>query len=139
LLVDANGVQVPGVSPAAMQQGRHVARIIHDELNGMRLPRRAFAYFDKGTMATIGRSAAVAKIGNLEISGFAAWVAWLFVHLIFLIGFRNKISVLLQWFYSYVTYRRGSRIITGLTFRPGPTPPEPKKVANPLPETARAV
>jgi NADH dehydrogenase len=65
-------------------------------------------------MATIGRSAAVAKIGDLELSGFPAWIAWLFVHLIFLLGFRNKLAVLLQWFYSYLAYRRGSRIISGL-------------------------
>jgi NADH dehydrogenase len=118
-LVDKNGVAVPGVSPAAMQEGRHVAKIIRDELDwpGAKPPRPAFAYFDKGTMATIGRSAAVAKIGDLEISGFSAWIAWLFVHLIFLVGFRNKIAVLMQWFYSYLAYRRGSRIITGLTFR----------------------
>jgi len=115
-LTDKNGVLVPGVSPAAMQQGRHAAAIIRNELDLGRLPRPAFAYRDKGTMATIGRSAAVAKIRDLEISGFPAWIAWLFVHLVFLIGFRNKISVLLQWFYSYVTYRRGSRIITGLSF-----------------------
>jgi NADH dehydrogenase len=118
-LVDKNGVVVPGVSPAAMQEGRHVAKIIRDELDwpGAKPPRSAFAYFDKGTMATIGRSAAVAKIGDLEISGFSAWIAWLFVHLIFLVGFRNKLAVLMQWFYSYLAYRRGSRIITGLTFR----------------------
>ena len=126
-LVDTNGTLVPGVSPAAMQEGRHVARIIRDELNGGRSPRPPFTYFDKGTMATIGRSAAVAKMGDLEISGFMAWMAWLFVHLIFLIGFRNKVSVLLQWLYSYLTYRRGSRIISGLTFRTAPDPsPAPK-------------
>ena len=87
----------------------------------------AFAYWDKGTMATIGRSAAVAKIKDFELSGFPAWIAWLFVHLIFLIGFRNKIAVLMQWFYSYVTYRRGSRIITGLTFRKPPLAPKPEE------------
>ena len=65
-------------------------------------------------MATVGRSRAVAEVGKLQFSGFIAWLAWLFVHLIFLVGFRNKIAVLIQWFYSYVNYRRGSRIITGL-------------------------
>jgi NADH:ubiquinone reductase (H+-translocating) len=138
-LVDANGVLVPGVSPAAMQGGRHVGRIISDELENpnIKIARPPFAYFDKGTMATIGRSAAVAKVRDLEITGFAAWVAWLVVHLIFLIGFRNKISVLLNWAYSYVAYRRGSRIITGLSFRkasPVPTrtnvnPPDTKTPA----------
>jgi NADH dehydrogenase len=121
-LVDANGVAVPGISPAAMQEGRHVARMIIDELDMPRRPRARppFTYFDKGTMATIGRSAAVAKIKDFEISGFAAWVAWLLVHLVFLIGFRNKISVLMSWGYSYLAYRRGSRIITGLSFRQPP-------------------
>jgi NADH dehydrogenase len=114
-LVDKNGVVVPGVSPAAMQEGRHVAKILEAELsNPGRAGRPPFGYFDKGTMATIGRSAAVAKIGDLEISGFPAWLAWLLVHLVFLIGFRNKVAVVMQWFYSYIAYRRGSRIITGL-------------------------
>jgi len=75
-------------------------------------------YWDKGTMATIGRSAAVAKVGNLEFDGFLAWVAWLFIHLIFLVGFRNKLAVLLQWTYSYFTYKRGARIVTGLSEEP---------------------
>ena len=74
-------------------------------------------------MATIGRSAAVAHIGRLEFSGWAAWVAWLTVHLIFLVGFRNKLSVFIQWVYSYVTYKRGARIITGMDKRPQPGPP----------------
>ena len=122
-LVDANGVLVPGVSPAAMQEARHVSKIIHDELSvGAQANRLAFKYWDKGTMATIGRSAAVAKIKDLELTGFTAWAAWLFVHLIFLLGFRNKIAVLMQWFYSYIAYRRGSRIITGLTFGKGAAP-----------------
>ena len=80
-----------------------------------RTPRAAFDYWDKGTMATIGRSAAVAKIGQLEFSGFLAWLAWLCVHLVFLVGFRNKVFVLFQWAYSYFTYKRGGRIITGLS------------------------
>jgi NADH dehydrogenase len=117
-LIDKNGVLVPGVSPAAMQEARHVAKILKDEFDmGQKANRPAFAYFDKGTMATIGRSAAVAKIKDLELTGFTAWIAWLFVHLIFLVGFRNKVAVLLQWFYSYLAYRRGSRIITGLSFK----------------------
>lgn len=115
LVFNPDGLQVPGVSPAAMQMARHVARVIQNELNfSHRIDRPRFKYWDKGTMATIGRSAAVAKIGNLEFSGFFAWLAWLFVHLIFLVGFRNKISVLMSWAYSYFTYKRGSRIITGL-------------------------
>ncbi|HRI15316.1 MAG TPA: NAD(P)/FAD-dependent oxidoreductase [Verrucomicrobiota bacterium] len=112
-LTDSKGQPVPGVSPAAMQAGRHVARLIEDELEG-RPHRVPFDYWDKGSMATIGRSAAVAKIGGLEFSGYPAWLAWLLIHLVFLIGFRNRIAVLWQWFYSYVTYKRGARIITGL-------------------------
>jgi NADH:ubiquinone reductase (H+-translocating) len=113
LVLEKDGTPVPGVSPAAMQMGTHVARIIENEIafpGGMGRP--AFKYWDKGTMATIGRSAAVAKVGRFEFSGFTAWLAWLVIHLIFLVGFRNKIAVLIQWFYSYVTYKRGARIIT---------------------------
>jgi len=111
---DGRGKSVPGVSPAAMQMARHVAQIVQQELDStVRGPatRPAFRYRDKGTMATIGRSAAVAKIGRLELTGFPAWLAWLFVHLLFLIGFDNKLTVLTQWAYSYVTYKRGARII----------------------------
>ena len=113
LVMDKDGKPVPGVSPAAMQMGRYVAGVIQQELKaGSAKPRVPFKYFDKGTMATIGRSAAVAKIGKLEFSGFFAWLAWLFVHLLFLVGFRNKVAVLLQWTYSYFTYRRGARIFS---------------------------
>jgi NADH dehydrogenase len=112
LVPDETGKPVPGVSPAAMQMGRYIARLIRRELDsGTRGTRPPFHYFDKGTMATIGRSAAVAKIGRLEFSGYFAWLAWLFIHLLFLIGFRNKAAVLLQWTYSYFTYKRGARII----------------------------
>ncbi len=116
LVLQENGKPVPGVSPAAMQMARHTARIIENELTlgPGRAPRPAFKYWDRGTMATIGRSAAVAWIGKIKISGWLAWLAWLFVHLIFLIGFRNKLAVLLQWTYSYFSYKRSARIITGL-------------------------
>lgn len=113
LVLETDGTPVPGVSPAAMQMAKHAATIIENELAfGHATGRPAFKYWDKGTMATIGRSAAVAKIGPIEFSGFAAWLAWLGVHLIFLVGFRNKLAVLFQWFYSYITYKRGARIIT---------------------------
>ena len=115
LVLGADGKPVPGVSPAAMQMARHVARLIEHELvSGGKSKRTPFQYWDKGSMATIGRSAAVAKMGRLEFSGFPAWLAWLGVHLIFLIGFRNKLAVLLQWAFAYCTYKRGARIITGL-------------------------
>jgi NADH dehydrogenase len=111
-LTDANGVLVPGVSPGAIQMGIHVAKLLYAEIDGNQAVKRDFRYRDKGSMATIGRSAAIAQVGGLHFSGFIAWLLWLFVHLIFLIGFRNKIAVLLQWFYSYVRYKRGARIIT---------------------------
>ena len=112
-VLQKNGTPVPGVSPAAMQMARHAARMIREELSrSPSFKREAFVYRDKGSMATIGRSAAVAKIKRLEFAGFPAWLAWLFVHLIFLVGFRNKVAVLLQWIYSYFSYRRGARIIT---------------------------
>lgn len=112
---DKNGHPVPGVSPAAIQMGQHVAREIANELGegDGRRARSPFAYWDKGTMATIGRSAAVAMIGPVKFSGILAWLSWLFVHLIFLIGFKNKFTVIVQWIYSYVTYKRGARLITG--------------------------
>lgn len=116
LVLEKDGQPVPGVSPAAMQMGRHTARIIEDELDlgPGRAPRPAFKYWDKGTMATIGRSAAVAWIGRFKFSGLLAWLAWLFVHLVFLIGFRNRLAVLIQWAYSYFAYKRAARIITYL-------------------------
>ncbi len=121
-LLRENGQPVPGVSPAAMQMARHVARTIETELKAPgSVERTPFHYWDKGTMATIGRSAAVAKVGKLEFSGFLAWIAWLFVHLIFLVGFRNKIAVLSHWAYSYFTFKRGARIITGLSRGQEPT------------------
>jgi NADH:ubiquinone reductase (H+-translocating) len=115
-LRDVNGVEVPGVAQAAIQSGRHAARLIGRELRKGRLApvgRRPFAYKDKGSMATIGRSAAVAEIGRWRLRGFPAWLAWLLVHLLFLVGFRSRLSVLMQWIYSYFTYKRGARIITG--------------------------
>ncbi|HKQ39665.1 MAG TPA: FAD-dependent oxidoreductase, partial [Verrucomicrobiae bacterium] len=117
-----DGKPVPWVSPAAMQMARHVARIIEDELEwvGRGVPgeppprpeRPAFKYWDKGTMATIGRSAAVALIGKVKLTGYIAWLAWLFIHLVFLVGLRSKFIVLFNWAYSYFTYKRGARIIT---------------------------
>lgn len=114
LVLNTDGKPVPGVSPAAMQMGKHVAKIIEAELRAgsKAAARPAFTYWDKGTMATIGRSAAVAQMGKLKLSGYPAWLAWLFVHLIFLVGFRNRTAVLFQWAYSYFSNRRSARIIT---------------------------
>jgi len=109
-----------------------VAKVIRKELErsaGKALtpgldPRAAFHYWDKGSLATIGRAAAVAQFGKIHISGFVAWLAWLFVHILFLIGFRNRLLVFIQWAWSYVTYERGARLITGSTYLPGWTIPE---------------
>ena len=116
LVLNKDGRPVPGVSPAAMQMGKHVAQIIEKEirLGANNASRPPFKYWDKGTMATIGRSAAVAWMGKLKISGLMAWLAWLFIHLFFLIGFRNKLAVLLQWTYSYFAFKRSARLITYL-------------------------
>lgn len=116
-LKDKNGKTVPGVAPAAMQQGRATARNIARELRGA--PRRNFHYINKGNLATIGRAAAVAEFGKVHISGFLAWLAWLFVHIFFLIGFRNRVLVMIQWAWSYFTYERGARLITGDQTLPG--------------------
>lgn len=116
LVHDKNGHPVPGVSPAAMQMARHVARLIDGECRSAKTgasDRPTFHYRNKGIMATIGRSAAVAQVGPVELSGWPAWVAWLLIHLLFLIGFRNKAAVLLQWTYAYFTYKLGSRIVHG--------------------------
>jgi NADH dehydrogenase len=122
---DESGKLLPGVAPVAIQQGRFVAKLIRDEVkSGGRLKTRPeFHYWDKGSLATIGRAAAVAQFGRIHISGFVAWLSWLFVHILFLIGFRNRLLVFIQWAWSYFTYERGARLITGRTDLPGWTPP----------------
>jgi NADH dehydrogenase len=102
---------LPGVSPVAMQQGRFVAGMIERSIE--RRERGSFVYLDKGSMATIGRRRAVAAVGKLQLSGFIAWLAWLTVHIFYLIDFRNRVVVLFDWAWSYFTYQRGSRLITG--------------------------
>jgi NADH:quinone reductase (non-electrogenic) len=116
-LKDERGKMLPGVAPVAIQEGRFVAHTIGREWKG--LARQRFHYFDKGSLATIGRAAAVAQFGKIHISGFLAWLSWLFVHIFFLIGFRNRVIVLIQWAWSYFTYERGARLITGSTQLPG--------------------
>ncbi|MGA9565335.1 MAG: NAD(P)/FAD-dependent oxidoreductase [Candidatus Korobacteraceae bacterium] len=107
----AEGTQLPGVAPVAMQEGKWVARQIAADLAGN--PRAPFHYVDKGSLATIGRAAAVAQFGKVHISGFLAWLSWLFIHIFFLVGFRNRIIVMIQWAWSYFTYDRSARLITG--------------------------
>lgn len=110
--LEQDGQPVPGVSAAALQEGEYVGRRILRTLSGGRVA--PFRYDHRGSFATIGRGAAVGEIRNrLQLSGLAAWLAWLIIHLYFLIGFRHRVAVLLQWAYSYVTYRRGARLITG--------------------------
>ena len=106
-----SGDPLPGVSPVAMQQGRYAAKLIRARLKGQDYP--PFKYVHKGSLATIGRSAAVADFGQLRFSGWLAWVLWLFVHVLFLIEFRNRILVTLQWAWSYFTRNRGARLIVG--------------------------
>jgi NADH:ubiquinone reductase (H+-translocating) len=110
-LNDENGKPLPGVAPVAMQEGTWAAQQIKADLAGK--PREPFHYFDKGSLATIGRAAAIAQFGKVHISGFLAWLSWLFVHVLFLIGFRNRIMVMLQWAWSYLTYERAAWLITG--------------------------
>ncbi len=113
---------VPPLAPAALQMGRTAARNILADLKGK--PRRPFRYVDKGMMATIGRAAAIAQVKGLKLQGFLAWLAWCFIHILYLIGFRNKLIVLVQWMWSYFRYGRGARLITQREWRmmsdPGP-------------------
>jgi len=110
LVTQADGRPVPGVAPAAIQMGKWTAKNIVRSLENQ--PRRAFEYHDKGSLATIGRAAAVAEFGKLHISGFIAWLAWLLIHLFFLIGFRNRVLVMIEWAWSYFTFQRSARLIT---------------------------
>ena len=106
-----DGKPLPGVAPVAMQQGDHAADNIRRAIAGQ--PLRPFHYFDKGNLATIGRARAVAQIGRLKLTGLVAWLAWLFVHILYLIGFRNRAVVVLNWAWAYVRLQRGARLIYG--------------------------
>jgi NADH dehydrogenase len=117
---EQDGRQVPGVAQPAMQMGDHVGRMIRADLDGK--PRKAFRYFDKGDMATIGRNSAIAKVEwpfKAHLSGFLAWATWATVHIFFLIGFRNRLRVAASWFWTYLTFNRGARLITGDQRLPG--------------------
>jgi len=135
-LKDEHGKQIPGLAPVAIQEGKYVAKIIRRDL--ARQAREDFHYWDKGTLATIGRAAAVADFGRIHISGFIAWLSWLFVHIFFLIGFRNRLLVFIQWAWSYATYERGARLITGSNDLPGwigmhPAAPPAEAKKEPIP------
>jgi NADH dehydrogenase len=111
-LVTQDGKPVPGVAPAAMQEGKHTARNIRRKLKGE--PLKPFRYWDRGTFAVIGRNSAVGvAFQRLKMAGFDAWLAWLFIHITFLIGFRSRLAVLLNWGYSYFAFQKSARIITG--------------------------
>lgn len=112
-VLDEDGAPLPGLAPVAMQQGRHVAKVIREDLDGR--PRTPFRYVDKGTMATIGKARAVAWIGRLRFGGLFAWLAWSLVHILFLVGFRTRIVVMLEWIFLYVFQRRDARLIHGWT------------------------
>ena len=109
-VIDAEGKQVPGVAPAAIQMGQYAAKSIRAKLKGKSI--KPFSYWDKGSLATIGRAAAVGYIGKLKISGFIAWIGWLLVHIMFLIGFRNRLFVILQWGWAYFMFSMSAQLIT---------------------------
>jgi NADH dehydrogenase len=119
------GDAVPPLSPAAIQMGKHAAKNILADLRGV--TREPFEYWDKGIMATIGRAKAVAQTGSLHLSGFLAWLAWCFVHIFYLIGFRNRIMVFIEWVWSYVKYKRGARLITEPDWQQRALPPAPEE------------
>ncbi|HET7512251.1 MAG TPA: FAD-dependent oxidoreductase, partial [Chthoniobacterales bacterium] len=107
---EKDGKTLPGVSPVAIQQGRHAARNILRMIEGGK--PQPFHYWDKGSMATIGRNRAVADLNFVHFSGLLAWLTWLFVHILYLVGFRNRLAVLFQWAWAYVTFNKGARLIT---------------------------
>jgi NADH:ubiquinone reductase (H+-translocating) len=119
-----DGRMVPGLAPAAIQMGKFAARQILRSVEGK--PREEFAYLDKGSLATIGRSRAVADLGKLHFSGYLAWLAWLFIHLFFLIGFRNRILVMMEWAWAYLTYKSSARLITDPAEHEPPAAPKVK-------------
>jgi NADH dehydrogenase len=109
-MVRLHDAVLPGVAPVAMQQGRYAARVVRDRIRGR--STRPFRYHDKGNLATIGRASAVADLRGLKLSGFLAWITWLFVHLFYLVGFQNRVLVFIRWFFSFTTHGRGARLIT---------------------------
>jgi NADH dehydrogenase len=108
-----DGRPLPGIAPVAKQQGRYVANLLRARAEGRTLP--AFRYRDVGSMATIGRKRAVAQIGTFKASGLVAWLLWSLAHIYFLIGFRNRLAVAMNWCWNYVTFQRGTRLITGIS------------------------
>lgn len=124
LVLDEGGRPVPGVAPAAKQMGTYVGSLIDARIRGKAAPR-PFRYRDMGSLATIGRKAAVAKLGPVRLTGFAAWSLWAMAHVYFLIGWRNRLIVSVNWFWSYLTFERGARLITGASSEAMGAPPAP--------------
>ncbi|MBT9544488.1 MAG: NAD(P)/FAD-dependent oxidoreductase [Candidatus Sericytochromatia bacterium] len=113
-----DGKQVPGVAPAAMQAGKYVARLLQQKIHNPQVKSTPFHYLDKGSMATIGRSLAVVQVGKLQFSGLLAWLMWLFIHILYLVEFTNRLMVLMQWGWNYLSRNRSARLITGETKLP---------------------
>jgi NADH:ubiquinone reductase (H+-translocating) len=126
LVKDESGKPLPGVATVAQQQGKYVAKLLEYRTRGKTLP--PFRYKDPGSLATIGRSRAIAEIRGVKFTGFLAWLLWSFVHIYGLIGFRNRFVVGLSWFWSYLTYERGTRLITG-TEGAAPAPADDAKIS----------
>jgi len=120
-----SGKLLPGTAPVAMQQGRYLAKAIRRDINGE--PRIPFHFIDKGQMATIGRSKAIVEIGRIRIAGFVAWLIWLVVHIYYLTSFKNRLLVVLQWAWSYLSFRRGARLIVTKDWKFGFAKPKPEK------------
>lgn len=106
-----NGQSLPGIAPVAMQQGRYIGKLIKNRLENRTVP--GFVYSNKGSMATIGRAKAIFQAGNIKLSGFIAWVLWAFIHIMYLIGFRNRYRVMAEWVWYYISFKPGARLITG--------------------------
>ena len=120
--LDASGEPLPGVAPVAMQQGKYLAQLLKRKIAEPQARAEPFRYFDKGSMATIGRSKAVAEVGPLKFSGFIAWMMWLFIHVLFLVEFENRVQGILQWAWNYLTRNRSARLITGEASQRTPQP-----------------
>jgi NADH:ubiquinone reductase (H+-translocating) len=122
-----DGKPLPGVAPVAKQEGKYVARLIRARIEGRDLP--SFRYRDPGTLATIGRKRAVVQFGRVRLSGYLAWCLWCLAHIYFLIGFRNRLVVAMNWAWTYATSQRGTRLITGADPKDGLALPESERPA----------
>jgi NADH dehydrogenase len=127
-LAGADGKPLPGVAPVAKQQGQYVAKLIAGTLHG-KTETKPFAYKDYGNLATVGRKAAIADIHGFHLRGFIGWLFWSAAHIYFLIGFRNRLAVTLDWAWSYITFERGARLITGDVAAAKPAPQTKREAA----------